>query len=99
VRRLHRTDHAQPAIVKALRGYGDYVAIIGRPVDLLVRLGMWYVTMEVKTPGKDVKREQPTQVVHREDAAAHKAPHFVVSSVDEAIAVREKFLWSQIRTR
>jgi hypothetical protein len=88
VRRLHRTDHSQPGIVKALRRCGDYVAIIGRPVDLLVRSGARYWTAECKTPGPDAKRRQPAQLDHDADAREHGAPHFVLTSIDEAIRIR-----------
>jgi hypothetical protein len=90
VRRRFRTDLSQPDIVEALRACGDYVAIIGRPVDLLVRSGAMYWTAEAKTPGKNAKREQPVQVTHREDAAAHGAPHFKLMSVDEALEIRNR---------
>jgi len=91
-RRFHRTDHSQPEIVEALREVGDYVAIIGRPVDLLIRTGHRYWTAEAKTPGGNQKREQPAQVTHREDATAHGAPHFILLSVDDAIATRNRMV-------
>lgn len=87
-RRFHRTDLSQPDIVKALRDCGDYVAIIGRPVDLLIRSGWSYWTAECKTPGSDAKKRQPAQVKHAADAAAHGAHHFVLHTVDEAIRIR-----------
>jgi len=92
VRRTHRTDLSQPDIVKALRAVGDYVAIIGRPVDLLVRSGTRYWTAEIKTPGKEAKREQPTQTMHNWDAVTHSAPHFKLLTVEEAIATRNRIV-------
>lgn len=91
-RRFHRTDHSQPDIVDALRAVGDYVAIIGRPVDLLIRTGHRYWTAEAKTPGRNQKREQPAQVAHRADATSHGAPHFVLMSVDDAINTRNRIV-------
>lgn len=87
-RRFHRTDLSQPDIVAALRGCGDYVAIIGRPIDLLIRSANRYWTADCKTPGKHAKDEQPAQVAHRTDATAHGAPHFILQTVDEALRVR-----------
>lgn len=92
MRRRHRTDLSQPDIVDALRACGDYVAIIGRPVDLLVRSGTTYWTAEAKTPGKNQKREQPAQITHRKDAAEHGAPHFKLMTVDEAIHTRNRII-------
>jgi hypothetical protein len=91
-RNVHRTDLSQPDIVRALRDCRDYVAIIGRPVDLLIRTGHRYWTAEVKTPGKDAKHRQPAQVTHAADADAYGAPHFVLMSVDDAIATRNRIV-------
>jgi hypothetical protein len=87
-RRFHRTDHSQPDIVSTLRECGDYVAIIGRPVDLLIRSGQRYWTAECKTPGPDAKKRQPSQIGHADDALAHGAPHFVLQTPDDAIRIR-----------
>jgi hypothetical protein len=87
-RRFHRTDLSQPDIVQALRDCGDYVAIIGRPVDLLVRTANRYWTAECKTPGQHAKDEQPAQIQHRKDASGHGAPHFTLQTVEDAIQVR-----------
>jgi hypothetical protein len=95
-RRFHRTDLSQPDIVQALRDCGDYVAIIGRPVDLLVRAGSRYFTAEVKTPGYDAKKRQPSQIAHAKDADAHGAPHFVLMSVDDAIRTRNRIAEGKI---
>jgi hypothetical protein len=81
-------DISQPAIVEALRGCGDYVAIIGRPVDLLIRTGSVYWTGEVKSAGKNQKREMPAQIKHRDDARAHQAPHWILIDVDRALYIR-----------
>lgn len=90
MRRAAKVDQSQPDIVAALRACGDYVAIIREPVDLLVRTGSVYWTAECKTPGKNAKRRQPAQVDHGADADSHYAPHFVLQSVDEAIAARKR---------
>lgn len=91
-RRFHRTDLSQPDIVKALRACGDKVDIIGRPVDLLIRTGHRYWTAEAKTPGANAKRRQLSQVEHAKDAEAHRAPHFVLTSVEDAIATRNRIV-------
>jgi hypothetical protein len=56
IRRLHRTDTAQPAIVEELRQLGIVVVILGRPVDLLCRHVAWptnvWKLVEIKTPTK-----------------------------------------------
>lgn len=88
MRRVHRTDLSQPDIVAALRKLGDQVSIIGRPVDLLIRSGSKYWTAEVKTPGGDAKKRQPSQIEHAADADTHNSPHFVLMSVDDALRAR-----------
>lgn len=92
MRRAAKVDQSQPDIVKALRTCGDYVAIIGRPVDLLIRTCEIYWTAECKTPGPNARREMPIQIEHREDAERHHAPHFILKSAAEAIAIRNKIV-------
>jgi hypothetical protein len=60
MRRIHRKDNSQDAIVEALRGAGAHVEIIGRPVDLLVHYRGWHL-IECKTDGwnpKDKRQEE-----------------------------------------
>lgn len=92
MRRAAKVDISQPLIVEALRAHGDYVAIIGRPVDLLIRSGKVYWSAEIKTPGGNQKREQPAQTLHNWDAVTHGAPHYKLMSVDEALAARRAVL-------
>ena len=89
MRRAAKVDISQPSIVHTLRSLGDRVAIIGRPVDLLVRTRSTYWTAEVKTPGKNQRREMPIQIEHRQDAQLHNAPHYVLMSVDDAIRIHD----------
>jgi len=88
MRRAAKVDLSQPAIVEALRACGDYVAIIGRPVDLLIRTGNRYWTAEVKTPGGNQRRLMSAQIEHAADAVVHGAPHRVLLDIDDAIAAR-----------
>lgn len=82
-----KVDISQPDIVKTLRKLGDRVSIIGRPVDLLIRTRSTYWTGEVKSPGKNQKREMPAQIAHREDAQRFGAPHYILMSVDDAVRI------------
>lgn len=82
-----KVDISQPDIVKTLRKLGDTVAIIGRPVDLLVRTRSTYWTAEVKTPGGNQKREMPVQIEHRKDAQRWGAPHYILMSIEDAASV------------
>lgn len=82
-----KSDISQAPIVKALRKLGDKVDIIGRPVDLLVRTHARYWTAEVKTPGPNQKRRMQAQIEHAADADAHGAPHYVLTSVEDALTV------------
>lgn len=82
-----RADMSQPGIVDALRKLGDNVAIIGRPVDLLIRTRSTYWSAEVKTPGKNQRREMPAQIAHRQDAQSHNAPHYILMSIEDAVRV------------
>lgn len=86
-----KVDISQPDIVKTLRKLGDYVAIIGRPVDLLVRTRSTYWSAEIKTPGKHQRHEQPVQIKHREDAQVHNAPHYILMSIEDAARVHNLF--------
>ena len=83
-----KADISQAPIVDALRSLGDKVDIIGRPVDLLIRTHSLYWTAECKTPGKNQKRRQEVQKAHADDANAHHSPHFVLTSVDDALSCR-----------
>ena len=87
MRRAAKVDDSQAAIVSALRQCRCKVDVIGQPVDLLVRIGSLYATAECKTPGRNSKRRQPAQVEHQQDASTHKAPHYVLMSVDDALAM------------
>lgn len=91
MRRAAKVDISQPGIVSALRKLGDHVAIIGRPVDLLVRTRSTYWTAEVKTPGDHQRREMPVQIQHREDAQRFNAPHFILMSIEDACRVHNLF--------
>jgi hypothetical protein len=86
-----KVDISQPDIVKTLRKLGDHVAIIGRPVDLLIRTRSTYWTAEVKTPGGNQRREMPVQIEHREDAQRFNAPHYVLMSIEDACRVHNLF--------
>lgn len=90
-----KVDISQPGIVKALRKLGDHVAIIGRPVDLLIRTHSTYWTAEVKTLGGNQRREMPVQVEHREDAQSHNAPHYILMSVEDACRVHNVLVHSR----
>lgn len=90
-----KVDISQPGIVKALRNLGDHVAIIGRPVDLLVRTRSTYWTAECKTPGGNQRREMPVQIEHREDAQDHNAPHYILMSIDDACRVHNLFSYQR----
>lgn len=79
-----KADAMQAPIVAYLRSIGCKVDIIGRPVDLLIRIGSRYVTAEVKTLGPNQKRRMQAQIDHAKDAAEHDAPHYVLMSLDEA---------------
>jgi hypothetical protein len=82
-----KIDISQPDIVKTLRKLGDHVAIIGRPVDLLIRTRSTYWTAECKTPGPNQKREMAVQIEHRQDAQTHNAPHYILMSIEDAARV------------
>lgn len=88
-----KADISQPDIVKALRKVGDHVAIIGRPVDLLIRTRATYWTAECKTPGPNQRREMQAQVDHREDAQSHNAPHYILMSIEDALRVHNLFVF------
>jgi hypothetical protein len=87
----NKADISQPDIVKTLRKMGDHVAIIGRPVDLLIRTHSTYWTAEVKTPGPNQRREMPAQIDHRKDAQSHNAPHYILMSIEDACRVHNLF--------
>lgn len=95
MRRAAKVDISQAPIVAALRAIGDRVYIIGRPVDLLVRSGSVYWSAEVKTPGKNAKREMPIQVEHRKDAQRFNAPHYILMSIEDAIRVHNVLVHSR----
>lgn len=90
---VRKADISQPGIVTALRKLGDQVAIIGRPVDLLIRTRSTYWTGEVKTPGKNQRREMPVQIAHRQDAQDHNAPHYILMSIDDAVRIHNLFAY------
>lgn len=87
-----KIDISQPDIVKTLRKLGDHVAIIGRPIDLLIRTRSQYWTAECKTPGGNQRREYPAQVEHRVDAQSHNAPHYILMSIEDAVRVHNLFV-------
>lgn len=79
MRRLHRSDHTQEAIVDALRRLGVEVECIGRPVDLLCgHKGVWFV-LECKSDGGRFTKDQA------EFLARAQGPVHVVKTPDEAI--------------
>ena len=86
--RKAKVDLTQADIVSALRSHGDSVYLIGQPVDLLVRTRSIWWTCETKTPGKNEKRRQQTQLDHEADCVANSAPHFTVKSVAEVLHAR-----------
>lgn len=88
---VNKVDISQPDIVKALRKLGDTVAIIGRPVDLLIRTRSTYWTAECKTPGGNQRREMPVQIEHRKDAHRFNAPHYILMSIEDAARVHNLF--------
>jgi|SRR6185369_8543518 len=92
MRRAAKSDLSQVPIVNFFRGAGCYVWVIGRPVDLLVRVGSTYITCECKTPGRNEKRRMPAQVAHAEDARLNGSPHFVLTCVEDAIRVRSQII-------
>lgn len=57
-RRVHRSDHTQESIVRALRQLGVSVEHIGRPVDLLVCYRGETSLMEVKNKGGTFTKDQ-----------------------------------------
>jgi hypothetical protein len=85
VRRAHKVDSNQGAIVKALRACGASVAVTsqlgaGYP-DLTVGWRGLNVLLEVK-PNSKAKLTEPEQVFH----ATWRGSVQVVTSVDEALA-------------
>lgn len=92
---VNKIDISQPDIVKTLRKLGDTVAIIGRPVDLLIRTHSTYWTAECKTPGPNQRREMPVQVEHRKDAQRFNAPHYILMSIEDAARVHNLFSYQR----
>lgn len=85
MRRKHRSDGNQPAIVKALTKVGIKTYPIGRPVDLLAWMpGCTVVPLEVKLP----EREEELEPTQRDFLAT--AVGFVVTTPEQAIAVVRK---------
>lgn len=89
MRRIHRSDSNQVAIVEGLRKCGVEVIVIGRPVDLLCRRKCWpdnvWFLIEVKRPdkkGNAVKRSD--QQSQTEFCELHKVPK--VTSVTDALS-------------
>jgi hypothetical protein len=85
MRRKHRSDGNQAAIVKALHQVGILTWSVGRPVDLLAwKPGCTVVPLEVKMPGREDELE-PTQ---RDFLAT--AVGFVVTTPEQAITLVRK---------
>ena len=89
MRRAARVDHNQPQIVAALRAVGAFVQtlhVIGRGCpDILVSYRGCWTVMELKDGAKppSARRLTPDEVAWH---ALAKAPVYVVSSVEEALA-------------
>lgn len=79
-----RVDGNQAEIVKALRGIGCSVEIIGRPVDLLVGYRALNFLLECKRPGCENRKDQQKQ---RDWMAGWRGQVRVVRSAEEAIRV------------
>jgi hypothetical protein len=84
MRRIHRADTAQPAIVDDLRKTGTEVVVIGRPVDLLCRLPQWplnrWTLVEVKTPKKNGGfRKRLDQTTQTEFCEHHSVPRLTTT--------------------
>jgi hypothetical protein len=90
LRRIHRTDASQAAIVEGLRNAGYRVEIIERPVDLLVGRWIYYYDtfrwwlLELKTPTKTGKiRKRKDQ--EKQDLFIKETGTAVVSTLEEAL--------------
>jgi len=84
MRRIHRSDSSQNAIVEGLRAIpGVTVEIIGRPVDLAVRRSHWppavFKLLEAKSH-KRVRKDQGKQIAFIEEHGISR-----VTTLDEAI--------------
>jgi len=87
-RQAARRDANEPAIVETLKRAGARVRRISTPCDLLVVYRGRMATIEVKdgTLAPSDRRETKGEVEWAKDCAAMGAPHYVVTSVDGALA-------------
>jgi hypothetical protein len=87
VRRIHRTDSSQTAIVKALRKAGVLVKVIGRPVDLACRLPSYppgmFKLLECKTVEKGDYKPSKKQQEQAEFCASTGTPY--VTTAEQAL--------------
>lgn len=80
MRRLHRSDATQKAIVVALRAIGAQVYVVGRPLDLLVSYRRRTLLVECKAKGGKVRTEAQQKFVNEWQGEFH-----LVESPEQAI--------------
>lgn len=94
MRRAAKVDTAQQSIVDGLRAAGYRVEIIGRPVDLAIRVQLFgstsptWVFMEVKTPTKSGKR-RPRADQEAQERFIRETGCPVVMNLQEALRALE----------